>query len=77
MFEIFKGWRRQFGCVTLLMACWLMSLCLTERLKYPGGVDAVGYDPGSQLFALAFPLALLSAYLILWDLWKSRKRPRD
>jgi hypothetical protein len=62
MREFFTGWRRQLGCVTLLSACWLMSLCLRRRLEYPDS----WYDPGGLLFALAFPLTLLSAYLILW-----------
>lgn len=66
MREFFNGWRRKVGCVALMVACWLMSLCLAQRLNYPGGVDAAGDDPGAQLFALAFPLTLLSTYLILW-----------
>ncbi len=63
MGEVFKGWRRQLGCVTLLCACWLMSLCLRQRLEYPD----LWYDPGGELFALVVPLTLLSAYLILWQ----------
>jgi hypothetical protein len=41
MLEFFKGWRRKFGVLTLLMACvfaagWVRSLIVADRINFFG-----------------------------------------
>ena len=42
MRDFFKGWRRKVGCITLVMACllisgWLRSLQSLEFVEFPSG----------------------------------------
>jgi hypothetical protein len=65
MWDFFKDLRHQLGCVALLVSGWLMGKWFEIGQEYP--VDLGGKAAQAIVFAMAFPMALLAAYLILWQ----------
>lgn len=48
MQEFFRGWKRKFGVVTLMMTCvfavaWVRSLCLQDMLQFSSGKATMEY----------------------------------
>ena len=55
MGEVFHGWRRKTGCVTLLIAlafaaAWVRSLTMVERVNYYGSVNCYRWTSRKGVF---------------------------
>lgn len=71
MREFFKGWRRKAGCVTLVMACVLMSVWF-RSLVFFDYVDFTTSDRQHEVFSIRGSLSWSS-----WDLVGPRTEHRQ